>query len=319
MGMLDPQKITLARIKTAYELTVQEAESLLNALFPGAIFPYETWRRAYKKWGLDSVLEAGPARQLGSPPYFPANICPTRVYAIQLVASLIDPARLHRVSALEEGFEQVIEATYEEGAFPFHEEKENLFRLMHQEFQTYHQQNKDSEAVWRIFHHFPVEYNFIHEMFPDTIVVDKAAAIRHLDTCGFPLRHEAKGITRALAKSILAAPASPEQPAQADTPAAAPVSTLEAPQAEPSPQAERSAIQIPTALWEGKSAAAVRDAMKEEYGKPVIAYVLRNWCKINKTETGRLLSEKQYEDEKSYRNFVNDLMKEAALLAIFKD
>jgi hypothetical protein len=71
-------------------------------------------------------------------------------------------------------------------------------------------------------------------------------------------------------------------------------------------------------LWEGKPPAAVRDAMKDKFDTSVIAYVLIKWCRTSKTQTGRLLSEKQFEDEKSYRNFVDTLLEKAALLTITK-
>lgn len=71
-------------------------------------------------------------------------------------------------------------------------------------------------------------------------------------------------------------------------------------------------------LWEGKPAAAIRDAMQADYDTAVIAFVLIKWCGITKTQAGRLLSDKQFEDDKSYRNFVDSLLKKAASLTIIK-
>lgn len=307
--MLDPQKTTLSKVKVAYGLNGQEADALLNALFPDGVFPYEAWREAYKKWGWDGLLPHGSAEPLNLA-YIPDDICPTRIYAIQLVALLIDPARLHKISALEHGFQTVIKETYD-GSFPFQEEKENLFHLMRQENKEY-QRQKSSEKIWRIHHWFTTEYNFIHEMFPDTIVVDKAAAIRHLAVCGFPLRQEVKGITRSLVESIIKA-AAREIPPISEVALA-----QEEAAAEVQPQEQGNIIRVPAALWEGKPDTAVRDAMRAEFDDSVIAYVLFRWCKIQKTRIGKLLSEKRFYDEKSYRNFVDKLLEKTDSLTITK-
>lgn len=308
--MLDSQKTTLSKVKAAYGLNGQEADALLNALFPDGVFPYEAWGEAYKKCGWDGLLPHGSAEPLNLA-YIPNDICPTRIYAIQLVALLIDPARLHHISALEQGFQNVIQETYGVGPFPFQEEKENLFHLMRQENEEY-QQQKSSEKIWRIHHQFTTEYNFIHEMFPDTIVVDKAAAIHHLAACGFPLRQEVKGITRSLVDSIIKA-ATQEAPLVSEA-----ASAQEEPAGAVPPQEHGNIIRVPAALWEGKPDTAVRDAMRAEFDDSVIAYVLFRWCKVQKTRIGKVLSEKKFYDEKSYRNFVDKLLEKTDSLTITK-
>ena len=75
-------------------------------------------------------------------------------------------------------------------------------------------------------------------------------------------------------------------------------------------------IVVPSALWMGKAPAAVSDAMKEDFDECVTAYVLLNWCKVGKTQVGRLLSPKEFGDDKSYRNHVDKLMLRAARLSI---
>ena len=65
-----------------------------------------------------------------------------------------------------------------------------------------------------------------------------------------------------------------------------------------------------------KSPVAVRDAMREDFDECVTAYVLLNWCKVGKTHVGRLLSLKEFGDDKSYRNHVDKLMLRAARLSI---
>ncbi len=70
--MLHHEQITIGKLKQAYVLNAQEAESLLNALFPDSVFPFETWRKAYEKWGMDSLFEGSPAKPLGFA-YIPDN------------------------------------------------------------------------------------------------------------------------------------------------------------------------------------------------------------------------------------------------------
>ena len=61
---------------------------------------------------------------------------------------------------------------------------------------------------------------------------------------------------------------------------------------------------------------SVRDAMKEDFDECVTAHVLLNWCKVGKTQVGRLLSPKEFGDDKSYRNHVDKLLLRAARLSI---
>jgi hypothetical protein len=69
--------------------------------------------------------------------------------------------------------------------------------------------------------------------------------------------------------------------------------------------------------------------MKADYPLAVIAFVLVNWCGVTsqashktpkgrKTHVGRLLSKKEYKDDKSYRNFVDPLLKAADSYLIVK-
>ena len=102
------------------------------------------------------------------------------------------------------------------------------------------------------------------------------------------------------------------------------------PLCERSPQDEKLVFRIPGAFWEGRPDAAVRDAMKEKYPLSVIAYVLLYWCGPQKSETshkspqgrkthvGRLLAGKEYRDDKSYRNLMDMLLKEAETYTIIK-
>ena len=167
--------------------------------------------------------------------------------------------------------------------------------------------------------HSRFKYHFIAHIFADTIMVDRDAAIRHLRY--YPLRREVKGITRALVESLLRAV--PPESSVADKATA--VSLCER-----SPQDGKLVFRIPGAVWEGRPDAAVRDAMKEKYPLEVIAYVLLYWCGSQssgtghnasvgrKTHVGRLLAKKEYRDEKSYRNMVDNLLKRTNAYSIVK-
>ena len=103
----------------------------------------------------------------------------------------------------------------------------------------------------------------------------------------------------------------PEIPAEISAeacPASPPDSVSSAPSGE--------VIVVPSSLWMGKAPASVRDAMKDDFDECVTAHVLLNWCKVGKTQVGRLLSSKEFGDDKSYRNFVDMLMRRAARLDI---
>jgi hypothetical protein len=295
--MLDPQKIPVFKIKTAYGLDAQEVESLLNALFPDNVFPFEIWRQAYTKWNMHRPLEDGPVKP---PTYLSgSNTFPTPFYAIQLVGSLIEPARLGNVSALENGFEAVIQATYGDTPFPFQKEKEKLFQCLHEEIKKRQRQDMPP-TLWRMTHPLTFEYDFIHVMLPDTIAVNKNAAIQHLHACGYPLRLEVKGITRSLVDAVINSPA-PEA-------AAPPIESAD------------SVILVPASLWEGKTEKTTRDGMMEQgFRLSVIAHVLHHWCGVeNKTQLGRWLGPPNLTD-RSYLRFADKLLAEAAALNIQPD
>lgn len=93
-------------------------------------------------------------------------------------------------------------------------------------------------------------HTFFLNLFDDAIAVDKTAAIHHLHTCGYSLRHEVKGLSRALVEKITASNAEP-----ADN--------------------HGTAIAVPAALWDGKTNPAVRDTLRENsYSDPVSKRVL---------------------------------------------
>lgn len=226
-------------------------------------------------------------------------------------------------NALELGLQYILEETYDEIENIFPEEREFLFhslkRLETEDF--FDPYSPDSPLFENPISIPASSYHFISYIFVDTILVNRDDTIRFLRN--YPLHKEVKGITRALVESILKAmppesisPESPrlqrEQPAVEET------------------EDGILTFRIPSTVWRGKPDHAVYDDMKDTYPLPVIAYVLFYWCGTDKPETehktqmgrktqlGRLFTEKEYSDPKSYRNQMNRLLEEADAYHIVK-
>lgn len=314
--MLNSENITIGRLKQAYRLSEHDADSLVNALLPDKVFPYAIWKKVYEEFWEWAVHAAASRYKVESPLFPDAGALPNKFFPVSLHRTLLvrffgELSKIIPVSELEKGIDYIIEATYGEENFPFAEQKKSLFRALREEERS-HENWERTSGPMVIMSMQSVDYFCITESYYDTIVVDKAAAIRYFSSCGYPLRQEVKGVTRSLVKSIIN---SPEQKVGA---ASETKELFAESAADTLPSDQMPVIRIPASLWEGKSAATVRDAMKAEYRLSVIAYVLFNWCGVSKTQVGRLLSEKEYEESKSYRNFADGLLKEAASYTIIK-
>ena len=161
--------------------------------------------------------------------------------------------------------------------------------------------------------------SFISRNMAGTLMADRDAVIEIL--CDYPLKREVKGLTHRVVDSTLdrlAASAAKVQPEiQLEAPTEIPTEVCASCQPNPASSAPTAeTIVVPSALWLGKAPASIRDAMKEDFDECVTAHVLLNWCKVGKTQVGRLLSPKEFGDDKSYRNFVDMLMRRAARLDI---
>lgn len=291
--MLDQKRISIGKLKQAYELSWQDAYSLLDALLPDRVFPYVLWQTAYTEFWAWSVQSAVYCYQVESPSFpdevrLPDRYFPTYLCKDPIVRFFADISKLADISALERGIDYIIEAAYGNEIFPFKEEKETFFRALHQE--SNNQDNWTRMAPLKITSLQVVDYFFIVESFFDTIVIDKPAAILHLHSCGYPLRREVKGISWAIAERIVA----PAVPPQDNTPGA--------------PSA--SVILVPRTLWYGKTPQAARDAMAEkDYPQNIIAHILYTRCNIaNKTYISSLLG--------TYPKKVTKFLAEAAVMNI---
>ena len=324
--MTDRQNITIGRVRQAYGLTAKEGEMLVQAFWPDAVQPLELWRTTYEFcW---QAFIAGSHAAYGTQlPEFPS--APEPDTGIQTYLLGFDVMEFFRtistvvpLNSLRYGMDVILEESFEDTASVFPEEREFLFsslKILSTE-DIFAQYSPDSPLFEKPIFSIPASsYHFIAHIFTDTIMVDRDIAIRYLRY--YPLRQEVKGITRALVESLLRA--APPESSVADKAAAVPL-------CERSPQDEKLVFRIPGAFWEGRPDAAVRDAMKEKYPLSVIAYVLLYWCGPQKSETshktpqgrktyvGRLLAGKEYRDDKSYRNLMDMLLKEAETYAIIK-
>ncbi|WP_276818984.1 hypothetical protein [Mailhella massiliensis] len=325
-SMTDRQNITIGRVRQAYGLTAKEGEMLVQAFWPDAVQPLELWRGVYETcW---QAFVASRHVVYGTQlPEFPS--APEPDTGIQTYLLGFDVMEFFRtistvvpLNSLRYGMDVILEESFEDTASVFPEEREFLFSSLERlkAENIFEQYSPDSPLFEKTIFSIPASsYHFIAHIFADTIMVDRDVAIRYLRY--YPLRREVKGITRALVEAVLQT-ASPES-SVADKAAAVPL-------CERSPQDEKLVFRIPGAFWEGRPDAAVRDAMKEKYPLAVIAYVLLYWCGPQKSETshktpqgrkthvGRLLAGKEYRDDKSYRNLMDMLLKEAETYAIIK-
>ena len=318
--MTDRQIITLGRVRQAYGLTAREGDMLVQALWPDAVQPLELWRATY-----DSCWQAFVAgRHAAYGPSVPEPNMGIQTYLLgfDVMEFFRKISTIVPLNSLRYGLNVLLEEAFEDTASVFPDEREFLFssleRLKTEDI--FEQYSPDSPLFEKTIFSIPASsYHFIAHIFADTIMVDRDVAIRYLRY--YPLCREVKGITRALVEAVLQT-ASPES-SVADKMAAVPL-------CERSPQDEKLVFRIPGAFWEGRPDAAVRDAMKEKYPLAVIAYVLLYWCGPQKSETshktpqgrkthvGRLLAGKEYRDDKSYRNLMDMLLREAETYTIIK-
>lgn len=324
--MSDQQKISMGRVRQAYDLTANEVEQLIQSLWPDAVFPVELWNRTHETFWRAFADARQAVYKMESPTLPQVDLSLKRFQTYLLAHDIMDFFRrlslnIH-VNALKPGLTSILEESYEDMESIFSKEREFLFNSLDRlnTENIFEQYSPDSALFEKPVCSIPVSsYHFIAHIFVDTIMVDRDSAIRHLRH--YPLRREVKGITRALVESVLRA--APSESAVADKAAVLPT-------CERSPQDGKLVFYVPGAIWEGRPDTAVRDAMKEKYPLAVIAYVLLYWCgpqkseaghkapQGRKTHVGRLLAEKEYRDEKSYRNLMDMLLKEADAYSILK-
>lgn len=299
--MLDAKKIPLARVKEAFRLNENDTEKLVAELWPQGVFPWELWGRAYDKFWRGVAASNAEMFKLNNPPYpemtgiwadAHVNAWSEKMYVFFSELAFALPA-----SSLQKGLDYVLEETYEDSSNIFPAEREALFSYLleaEKGFDWYRFHPIDAEKLDEMLNDkaFSIpknSYHFISLIMPDTMVVDKLAAVRYLLICELPFDHEVKGLTRDFVERVRVALAAenpiilPPAVALQNDP---PVSATE------EPGHKEDAILIPRALWEGMKPQQVCTEMRAagyEDDAP-IAHALYYWVGVkNFTKIGTIL------------------------------
>lgn len=341
--MLDPKKIPLARVKEAFKLNKNDVDGLMAQIWPENVFAWELWDRAYRKYWRNAAgsldffkIKIPQYPEIAGRWADHLNAWSDKMYGFFTELGFAIP-----VSLLRKGLDYILEETYSDGSSVFVAERETLYTKLFEaedgfnwhEFYPVDREKLDAMLNNKAFGLPNNSYNFISQVIDDSMAVDKLAAVRYLLLCEYPFDHEVKGLTRNYIERVKAALAAEfpivfsstvVQQRNSFTPSlennidSAHAPTPGASAKDEQPAEDKNIITVPAILWEGRASATVRDNMKNDFAASVIAYVLFYWCKLDRTQIGKLLSEKELTDPKSHRNVANRLLEEAAALAIVK-
>lgn len=254
-------------VRRAYNLTGNEGENVIQALWPNNVFPVELWRRAHETFWRGFADSNQAVYKIESPPlpeinlsakYFHPHLCALDVQAFFRKLSLNIQA-----STLRKGLNFILEESCEDINAVFPEERDFLFSSLERlETTDFFEQYSQASELFeeKILSVSTSSYHFISQIFADTVLVDKVAVIRHLRHC--PLVREMKGITHALVRSILNS--SPHEtlieaiePMEPETAAPLAEQATEIPSETP-----QNVISVPRSLWEGKTRESIVAAMR---------------------------------------------------------
>ena len=158
--------------------------------------------------------------------------------------------------------------------------------------------------------YFAPTYPQITDIFFDTMLVDRTAAIKFLRD--YPLRREVKGITRTIVASILNIPVSELPTAfEKETPLVA----LETTMPSEKPQAP---LSVPTALWKGKTKEHICAVLREKgWDKLEIAHVLFHKRELTgQRAIGKLLHDNPHLTDFAYDKYGKMLFEESKRIVI---
>ena len=308
--------IPLGKVQAAYDLTDDELYNLIQKLWERKqLFYKELWAETYEKYWHFAATGSLPYRQERIPELpepdsrHQSNFYPI-FYGTQIVGYLAQLIKLVSYKPFRMGLDYLFATAFEDGHSVAAENRDILYKY----FEFMELDRKPPRKDY--YRHFKAGprylISFISRNIAGTLMADRDAVIEIL--CDYPLKREVKGLTHRVVDSTLdrlAASAAKVQPEiRPEIPAEIyPTSQLDSASSAPSGEV----IVVPSALWMGKSPAAVRESMKEDFDECVTAHVLLNWCKVGKTQVGRLLSSKEFGDDKSYRNHVDKLLLRAAV------
>ena len=311
--------IPLGKVQVAYDLNDEELYDLIQKLWERKqLFYKELWAETYEKYWHFAATGSLPYTQEKLPELpEPSSLHQFNFYPLfygtQMVRYLMQLIKLVSYKPFRLGLDYLFDTAFEDGHGVAAEERDILYKYF--EFTELDRKPPRKDYYRHFKAGYPYLISFISRNMAGTLMADRDAVIEFLGD--YPLKREVKGLTHRVVDSTLdrlsssAADILPE--IQPEAPAE--ISAEACPVSQPDSVSSASSgevIVVPSALWMGKSPTAVRDAMKEDFDECVTAHVLLNWCKVGKTQVGRLLSPKEFGDDKSYRNFVDMLMRRAA-------
>jgi hypothetical protein len=311
--MLDPQKISIGRVRQAYGLNGNEVEKTIQVLWPDAVFPVELWSKVHEAYWRAFADSNQAVYKIESPAlpevdktqkFFHTHLCSMDVMTFFRKLSLNVQA-----SILQKGFNNILEETYEDIDAIYPDERTFLFSTLSrlETVDIYDQYSPDSELFEEKILSLPISsYHFINHIFPETVIVDKIAAIHYWSVIrGYRLRQEVKGITHALVRSVIKDAAQGTSPVPETIPEPSRIITeTQIPSAigqEAPPNtlpevtehgAQEGMTLIPRSLWERKKPQQVCDDMRVAgYSDDApIAHALYYWVGIKQfTEIGTIL------------------------------
>lgn len=305
----------MSRVKQAYCLNEHEAQSLLHELSPDSVYPYELWQKAYSTFWKIPAAEYSRLYNVDNPPFpeihqLSENYFPTEAYAKWMVDFFFEMARRISVRALESGFDYIIESIYDNKSSVSDADREYLFYpLMLAEKNVNNATRIEGVKDINVKLSSP---NVLLNIFPDTIAVDKIAAIRYLSVQNdFPLVQEVKGITRALVDSVVKAAVQEMSPVPATAPALKESATDMQPQGQ-------NPSSIPRLLWQGKSKEFIYATLREKgWDNLDIAYVLfhkRGFTQ--KRAIGKLLHDNPNLTDSAYDKYGKQLFDDSKHISI---
>lgn len=285
--MLDKDLITIYKIKQAYELNDQEADTLINVIGVEKVYPFKLIENAFdifwnkrieerdKQYNFSTTQSFMP--MLASPEYFYAKDYAELIEQIlKRISSVIEP------DCLELGLDYILKITFDDKELErLLKCKEKLLRLMWH-FVAYPLNPRNMNGIFQYTRIPDKRYEFFSQIFQDIVVVDKIVAIKCLESLAYSFRKEVKGITRELVEKIISGNIEP----QAGLPYCAELNTYF----------------VNKQLWHDQHPPKIRDRMRtDQFPDYVIAYVLFNWCNKSKTEIGRLLRTSEQTSSTDYR------------------
>ena len=210
----DPNKVSMSRLRRAYELNDHFAAIVMAALWPHALFPLELWRKTHDLFWRGFADGATLFYSIDSP-VFP-EFAEEKYFHAHLYAQDMEnlfsklASRIH-VNALREGLRYIVSMTYENiEDITFQDKMDSLFEKLStiEKRNNYIFTQRLSKGEFasimeeKIISVTPTWYYFISRMYQDTILVDTVAAIRHLHFLKIPFKNEVKGTPRALVESV---------------------------------------------------------------------------------------------------------------------